>query len=292
MSEGGLKQRGAALVIVLWAALLLSVALAVALGSARIEARIATAREYSFLAHQAALDGLEFAAQSIAAERSGQLNDISSLNFSINGYEVSFSPALESEKLDINLASEQTLANFFAFLGEEPEDATKLAARVTDWRDADDLTRPNGAERRDYASAKNGERIANRPFYSTDEMQLVLGMPKLLLKCALPAITVFGDGGTPSSSLLTRIYARDIPRDGAAAGVQLGTSSRSATAGRRYAITATSKNLDNAKRPGSALTGVFRITGAQSRPYEWIVQFEPSEDANVDESCAFGIAAQ
>jgi len=289
MSGRKQTQRGAALVIVLWVALLLSVALAVALASARIEARIAAGRENAFLAHQAAADGLEFAAQTIAAERAGRIDDISSLDFSINGYDVSFSPAQESEKLDINLASEQALAGFFQFLGEKPENATELAARVADWRDADDLARPNGAERRDYATARNGERIGNRPFHSADEITLVLGMQETLAKCALPALTVFGDGGAPSSALLTRLYSRDMQRSEAGAGVQLGTASRSAAAGRRYAVTATAKNAEDPGRRGAAITGVFRITGAQTKPYEWIVQFDPGENASVDDSCKISV---
>jgi general secretion pathway protein K len=286
MTDPKQRQRGAALVIVLWVALLLSVALAVALASARIEARISASRENAFLARQAAADGLEFAAQAIAVERAGQIEAISTLEFSINGYDVSFSQAQESEKLDINLANEQTLADFFHFLGEEEENATKLAARVADWRDADDLARPNGAERREYAAARNGERIGNRLFYSADELSLVLGMSPTLAKCAMPALTVFGDGGAPSSTFLTRIYARDMQRSDAASGVQLGTASRSAAAGRRYAITASAKNTYHPDRRDAALTGIFRITGAQTKPYEWIVQFDASEkDAVVDETC-------
>ncbi len=285
MNDQNQRQRGAALVIVLWVALLLSVALAVALASARIEARISAARESAFLARQAAADGLEYAAQVIAGERGGQIEAISTLEFSINGYEVSFSPAEESEKLDINLASEQVLAGFFRFLGEEEENATKLAARVADWRDTDDLARPNGAERRDYAAARNGERIGNRLFYSADELLLVLGMPPMLAKCAMPTLTVFGDGGAPSSALLMKLYNRDMQRSDAGSSVQLGTASRSAAAGRRYAITASAKNIDNPGKRGAALTGIFRITGAQTKPYEWIAQFEPGESAAIDISC-------
>ncbi len=285
MTDRKQRQRGAALVIVLWVALLLSAALAVALASARIEARISAARENAFLSRQAAADGLEYAAQAISSGRSGRIDGISTLEFSINGYEVSFSPAEESEKLDINLASEKVLADFFRFLGGDEDNATKLAARVADWRDADDLARPNGAERRDYAAARNGERVGNRLFYSADELSLVLGMPQTLTKCAMLALTVFGDGGAPSSALLTKLYNRDMQRSAASSSVQLGTASRSAAAGRRYAITASAKKTDNPGQRGAALTGVFRITGAQTKPYEWIVQFEPNENSSVGDWC-------
>ncbi len=270
------NQKGAALVIVLWAALLVSAALAIALMSARIEAQITAAREETFIANVSAKSGLDFAAQWISMENSGSLDGLTTLEFSINGYGVRFAPAIESEKLDINLAGEQTLKQFFEFLGVKPDEAAKLAARTADWRDVDDLSRANGAERHDYATARNGERIGNRPFYSADELRLVLGMPEEIARCAMPALTIFGDGGAPSDALLSKVYGRNMDRSDALQRVQLGTSSRSAAAGRRYAITATAEKESARHKSPTAITGVFRITGARHEPYEWIAQFEPA----------------
>lgn len=279
------RQRGAALVIVLWAALILSAALAVALAFARIEARIAASRMEAFESHRAAADGLEFAARAIAEERAGRMDDLNALEFSINGYEMTFAPARESERLDLNLTGEETLARFFRFLGEERQDAVKLAARVADWRDEDHLVRPNGAEARDYLTARNGENIGNRPFYSVDELLLVLDMPEDLAQCAMPALTIFGDGSAPSSALLTELYGRDMARTERAQSVQLGTASRSAAAGRRYAVSATATKAEDSTHRSITLTGVFRITGAPTQPFEWIAQFEAGMEPTTISRC-------
>ena len=85
--------------------------------------------------------------------------------------------------------------------------ANALAARVADWRDPDDLSRPNGAERLDYASAGNGEVIGNRPFHSVDELSSVLDFPEALAPCLAPALTVFGVSGLPDRELMTRHYS-------------------------------------------------------------------------------------
>ena len=251
-------------------------ALAVAIAAARIEAQITRAEEARFAARQAALDGLDYAAWRIAAEDAGQIEKLSTYGFSINGYEVAFKPSLESEKLDINLASETTIASFFSALGLENDEANQLAARIADWRDEDDLARPNGAEGRDYTSARNGEKIGDRLFYSIDELKLVLGAPHDVVECALPALTIFGDGSPPSSSFMQTLYGRDLERTATASSARLGTALRSAAAGRRYAITASSKSeKDNGQ--AYELTGVFRITGGRERPYEWIAQFESQD---------------
>lgn len=279
------NQKGAALVIVLWTALLLSMALAIAIASARIEAQITAAHWEAFAARQAAMDGLEYAAYRIAVEDSGDMAGLSGLAFSINNYDVSFTPAADSEKLDINLAGEPTLASFFLVLGVGPQEAESIAARIADWRDEDDLSRPNGAEARDYKTARNGEHIGNRLFYSVDELKLVLNAPPDIIECALPALTIFGDGTPPSTRLLQTLYGADIERGEAISAARLGTASRSATVGRRYAITATAKKHETRNERALSLTGIFRITGGRDAPFEWIAQFEQTEKTQSPQSC-------
>jgi hypothetical protein len=273
-----MRQRGAALVIVLWTAMLLSMALAAAIGAARIETKLTAMEWRSFAAREAAKNGLDYAAHRIAVREGGRLDQLRRFKLSMNGYDVTFSPSLESEKLDINLASEQTLASFFRFLGQPLQDADALAARIADWRDEDDLARPNGAEGRDYVNARNGERIGDRLFYSADELRLVLGFSEDLLTCALPALTIFGDSTPPSRGLMQFLYSGDMERPHNAERVRLENDARNAAAGRRYAITATARKTNGASERAFVLTGVFRITGRREQPYEWIAQFTESDE--------------
>lgn len=285
MTTNKQRQRGAALIIVLWTALLLSMSLATAIATARIEAQITASSWARFSEKQAAMDGLDYAAWRIAAEEAGSLDRLNTFAFSMNGYDVRFTRSIEIEKLDINLASERTLAGFFTALGREQDEATAIAARIADWRDPDDLFRPNGAEARDYARARNGEQIGNRPFYSLDELALVLGMPEMLIECAAPALTLFGNGGAPSTALLSELYGANMEADADASGARLGTASRSAAPGQRYAITAEAVRAENQSARPFRLTGVFRITGRRDRPYAWIVQFVEPKSATKPMPC-------
>lgn len=260
-------------------------ALAIAIAAARIEAQITAAEWERFAARQAAIDGLDYAAWRIAAVDRGERDALASYVFEINGYEVRFAPAAESEKLDINLAGEATLSSFFRVLGMEPEEADKFAARIADWRDEDDLSRPNGAEASDYINARNGERIGDRPFYSADELALVLDAPADIVECALPALTIFGDGAPPSGALMQRLYGADIDRQEQPTRARLGTASRSAAAGRRYAITAAAEKAGDETAKPYELTGVFRITGGTERPYEWIAQFDQGIIRSAGQGC-------
>lgn len=76
-------------------------------------------------------------------------------------------------------------------LGVDPTAATRIAAAATDWIDADQVTRPSGAE--DEAYAARGGRAPNRAMADPSELGLVAGVtPEIatMLRpwvCALPA---------------------------------------------------------------------------------------------------------
>lgn len=55
--------------------------------------------------------------------------------------------------LDVNAAAEETLHRLLVLIGTAPAAADSLVDALADWRDADDVPRPLGAERDDYAAA-------------------------------------------------------------------------------------------------------------------------------------------
>jgi len=275
-------QKGGALILVLWAALLVSAILAVAIATVRIDAHMAIAEAESLKAREAARSALEIAAFNIAEDVSNSSANQTHQRVSLNGYEVVVAPSIDSQKIDINLASETTLVNFFIMLGEDIDEAQALAARIADWRDGDDLSRPNGAERSDYGRARNGEKIGNRSFHSVAELSLVLDMPEELLECASPALTVLGDDGMPDGTLLTALYGRSMNLPQQATSTRLGTSSRRIVSGRRYSLTATARSPNGREY---RLTGLFRITGGQT-PYEFIAVY-PAAMPPSPKACEF-----
>ena len=279
-------ESGAALIVVLWVALLLSTLVAGALAVVRTEIRAAHGRAEAFKARMTARSGLEVAAYVTAAGDARNVRELSQYApEALNGYRLVYDNAAESEKLDINLANEQILQAFFVFMNREPAQAQQLAARIADWRDADDLVRPNGAEARDYARARNGESIGDRPFRTTKELLKVLDFPADLHACIAPAITVLGSSATPAASLLETLYGGSPFPDVSTRSARLSTSSRATSGGVRFAVAA---KVDSRGSRRLELNGLYRLTGNASAPYKQIAIFKdrPMREA-LPEECDF-----
>src|SRR3546814_6072797 len=81
-----------------------------------------------------------------------------------------------SSDLDLNTAPQELLARLMRVGGADEATADRVAAAITDWRDADDLRRPQGAEWQDYAAAGSRYRPRNGPFVALGELRAVAGM--------------------------------------------------------------------------------------------------------------------
>ncbi len=83
----------------------------------------------------------------------------------------------ESARIDLNAAPEPLLKGLLQNVGGlDADTAQHVVEAIEDWRDADDLRRPNGAEDADYRAAGRKYGPANAPFSSVGELQRVLGM--------------------------------------------------------------------------------------------------------------------
>ena len=60
--------------------------------------------------------------------------------------------------------------------GADPEATARIVDAIQDWRDPDDVRRPNGAEDADYQMAGLQQKPANMPFETVSELARVLGM--------------------------------------------------------------------------------------------------------------------
>jgi general secretion pathway protein K len=98
----------------------------------------------------------------------------------------------ESGKIDINSASDALLKGLFQTAGGLDPDAVQgVVDKIDDWKDADDLKRPYGAEAPDYKAAGLAYSPANAPFESTAELQRVLGVTPSLYAAVADHLTVF-----------------------------------------------------------------------------------------------------
>ncbi len=98
----------------------------------------------------------------------------------------------EGSKIDMNAAPDQLLKNMLMVIGglDDPT-AGALVDAIGDWRDADDLRRPNGAEAPEYRAANLKYGPANAPFETIGEVARVLGMTQDVYRRIAPIITVY-----------------------------------------------------------------------------------------------------
>jgi general secretion pathway protein K len=98
----------------------------------------------------------------------------------------------EAAKIDINAAPDLLLKNLLMNIGgvEDPA-AGALVDAIVDWRDPDDLRRPNGAELPEYRAANSKYVPANAPFETIGEAARVLGMTPAIFRRIAPVITVY-----------------------------------------------------------------------------------------------------
>jgi general secretion pathway protein K len=100
----------------------------------------------------------------------------------------------ERGKIDLNHTPEALLAALFESVGVDPRKAQALADAIADFVDADNLSRPNGAEEADYRAAGFAWAPKNAPFQTTEELQQVFGMTPEIYARVAPYLTIYSMG--------------------------------------------------------------------------------------------------
>lgn len=187
--------QGLALVAVLWMLAALTVTASGVVYAVRGEVRaVASFRE---LAAAGALGeaGIVIAARELAgAQRSETRLQRVDLVFEQTPVIVRIVPL--SGLIDLNSAPEALLTDLIALAGGvDRSRASSLAQRVVDWRDADDVSLPDGAENSAYVAAGSPFRTRGGPFECLEDLLQVLGFDYELFSRLRPLLTVHGRGG-------------------------------------------------------------------------------------------------
>jgi len=198
-SAAGRRQKGIALVIVLWILLLVTISTGAYTLMARMDQLEAHTVISSTRARMAAEAGINLAVLSLRDpdELTRMVPDGRPYEIQVQDVLVEIQVTDERGKVDINAVDETTLLQLFQGHGLEGDDAVYLAAAVMDWADVDEMERANGAELPAYSSAGLDVGPGNRPFLMIEEILQVLGMPWDLFKKIEPGLTVFSESGTP-----------------------------------------------------------------------------------------------
>jgi general secretion pathway protein K len=108
-----------------------------------------------------------------------------------NGSRVAVNALDESGKIDLNTAPDGLIKGLLQTAAEVDADtAARLIDVIDDWKDADDLRRPNGAEAPEYQAAGLSYKPANAPFEAVAELQRVLGMTPAIYGRIADSLTV------------------------------------------------------------------------------------------------------
>ncbi len=195
----GRRQKGIALVIVLWILLLVTISTGAYTLMARMDQLEAHTVISGTRARMAAEAAINLAVLSLRDpdELTRLVPDGRPYEFQVQDVVVEIQVTDERGKVDINAVDETTLTQLFQGHGLEGDNALYLAAAVLDWADVDEMERANGAELPAYASEGLEVGPGNRPFLMIEELLQVLGMPWELFKKIEPALTVFSESGTP-----------------------------------------------------------------------------------------------
>ncbi|HEY8623779.1 MAG TPA: hypothetical protein VIM74_07915 [Casimicrobiaceae bacterium] len=188
------RQRGIALILVLWLTILLTVIGGSFAYGMRNEA-LAARNTLSLAQARALADGAIYRTV-FELMRPRTLADVWSADGIVhtwdeNGSRIAVSALDESGKIDINTAPDGVIKGLLQTAGEQDADsAGRLVDVIDDWKDIDDLRRLNGAEAPDYQAAGLNYKPANAPFEAVAELQRVLGMTPAVYGRIADSLTV------------------------------------------------------------------------------------------------------
>lgn len=187
------RERGVALVIVLWTVMLLTVIAGNFVFAMRTETLVVrnavSAAQAEAMANGAVHRAL-YETFKPTADANTWKADGRERQWEKDGTKIKIVMMDESGKIDINTSSDALLRGLLISVGVDAAKAAQLLDAILDWRDEDSLSHPNGAESDAYQAAGLKYGPANAPFEVLEQLQQVLGMtPDIYLRIA-PLITV------------------------------------------------------------------------------------------------------
>ncbi len=208
------RQRGIALILVLWVVTLLAVIAGSFVYGARSSAlaagNLVAVAKARALADAGVHRGLyELRKPQNDAER--WLANGRDYVFSLDGAEIHVLMRDEVAKIDLNTANETLLKSLLQSAGLDEEQANQLLDAILDWRDPDDLARPQGAERDRYEALGLPYIPPNAAFRTVEELQQVIGITPALYRRLAGAITVHSGQAGINSTLASRQVLLALP---------------------------------------------------------------------------------
>lgn len=273
------RERGAALLLVLWLIALLTALIGAFALTARVEALQGRILSGGAQAQELARAGVEYSLVRLADTEPATrwLPDGRGYRWSYAGSEIELQIVDETGKVDLNQAGQPLLAALMQTQGVDQDQAGRIASAIVDWRDADPLTQAGGgAEDPDYAAAGRPYGAKDGPFETVAEVEQVLGMTPELYARLEPYLTLYSGRGEPDPTYAqapvltamgldaaTYLTRRRSPTPGAGAAQLVGggsgtysIDSRARLDDGRVAVLRTVVRAGSGSVPGSAYTAL------------------------------------
>lgn len=191
------RQRGIALVIVLWLIVLLGVIAVGHASNVHSETRLAMQHLESAKARVLAEAGIQRAILGLLLQNSATEWPVNGApqRLEIDGRELTVAIRDATGLVDLNAADPGLLGALIATTGDDPSQQEKLVDAILDWRDPDNLTHLHGAEDDAYRAAGLSWTASDAAFSSVDELRYVFGMTPERFAAIVPFVTVYSERG-------------------------------------------------------------------------------------------------
>ncbi len=192
-SSSAKQQRGIALILVLWLTIMLTViasGFAFSMRNEAMSARNALSLAQARAAADGAVDRMAF---ELSRPRypSAWSSDGQPRKWREDDVEIVANGVDESAKIDLNAAPDTLLKGLLEHVADvDPDTSAKIVDAIQDWRDPDDVRRPNGAEEGDYRMAGLKQKPANGAFETVSELARVMGVTPAIFARIADSFTV------------------------------------------------------------------------------------------------------
>lgn len=238
------RDRGFALLLVLWSLVLLTLITTRLIAGGRDEARLAANLRAAAQAEMVADAAIHETIFRLLARTEGWAATRSADNpqprrIARPGGTAEIAIEDESGRVNPNQASDALLQALLRAVGADAGTARTTAAAIVDWRTAGNQARDSAAQLDAYRAAGHAFGPPHSPFRSIDELGLVLGITPALLARLAPHFTIFYDGDPDPDAADPLVLAALRQAAGQA---DIGGAGQSGTRTVRLAATATSQS--------------------------------------------------
>ena len=207
------KQRGVALLIIMWALTLLAIMLGGYAMMARTEGMQARYQFAQAQAHYAAEAGVMRAIYGLqdTQPQTHWIADGRTYPFKYEDASVKISVVDEGGKVDLNAARPEVLMALLGAIGVEQGQARDIAQNIVDWRSfgisSDDVSR----RAQTYKAAGRDYGPRSGPFASVEELQMVLGITPAIYSKIGSVITIWSGRDSPDPNTAPPLALAAIP---------------------------------------------------------------------------------